>query len=185
MSYLKSKQFDLGNQLMPGLRRIGDLELEEDIGFQRRDWAVRHIAWAVLVLVFLAALLGLFGNGILSKATLGDDGMPLQVEYQRFGRHKAPMGLKMRLGPEAVQEGKVRLWLERSYLNTMQVETIVPQPGSVESGANHLIYVFNVSSSNFPVEVTFLMQSESIGRQTGRLGLEGGPSLSFSQFIYP
>ena len=185
MSYLKSKQFDLGNQLMPGLRRIGDLELEEDIGFQRRDWAVRHIAWAVLALVFLAALLGIFGNGILSKATLGDDGMPLQVEYERFGRHKAPMDLKMRLGPEAVQEGKVRLWLERSYLNTMQVETIVPQPGSVESGANHLIYVFNVSSSNFPVEVTFLMQSESIGRQTGRLGLEGGPSLSFSQFIYP
>ena len=111
---------------MPGLRRIGDLELEEDIGFQRRDWLLRRIAWAVLALVFLAALLGIFGNGILSKATLGDDGMPLQVEYERFGRHKAPMDLKMRLGPEAVQEGKVRLWLERSYLNTMQVETIVP-----------------------------------------------------------
>jgi hypothetical protein len=170
---------------MPGLRSIGDLELEEDIGFQRRGWAVRHIAWAILALVFLAALLGLFGNGILSEATLGDDGMPLQLEYQRFGRYKAPMDLKVHLGPEAIQEGKVRLWLERSYLNIMQVETIVPQPGSVESGANHLIYVFNVSSSDFPVEVTFLMQSESIGRQTGRLGLEGGSSLSFSQFIYP
>jgi hypothetical protein len=170
---------------MPGLRRIGDLELEEDIGFQRRDWLVRRIAWAVLALVFLAALLGLFGNGVLSEATLGDDGMPLQLEYQRFGRYKAPMDLKVHLGPEAIQEGKVRLWLERNYLNTMQVETIVPQPGSVESGANHLIYVFNISSSDFPVEVTFLMQSESMGRQIGRVGLEGGSSLSFSQFIYP
>ena len=107
------------------------------------------------------------------------------MEYQRFGRYKAPMDLKIRLGPEAIQEGKVRLWLERSYLNTMQVEAIVPQPGSVESDANPLIYVFNVSSSNYPVEITFLMQSESIGRQTGRVRLEGGPSLSFSQFIYP
>src|SRR5918992_325114 len=167
---------------MPGLRRIGDLELEEDIEFQRRDWAVRHIAWAVLALVFLAALLGIFGNGILSKATLGDDGMLLQVEYQRFGRYKAPMDLKIRLGPEAIQEGKVRLWLERNYLNTIQVETIVPQPDSVESDANRLIYVFDVPSSNFPVEVTFLVQSENIGYQTGRVGIEGGPSLNFSQF---
>jgi hypothetical protein len=45
--------------------------------------------------------------------------------------------------------------------------------------------VFNVSSSDFPVEVTFLMQPERIGRQIGRVGLEGGSSLSFSQFIYP
>jgi hypothetical protein len=75
---------------MSGLRRIGDLEIEEYIGFQRRDWAVRHIAWAILALVVLAALLGLFGNGILSKANLGDDEMPLQLEYERFGRYKAP-----------------------------------------------------------------------------------------------
>jgi hypothetical protein len=170
---------------MSGLRRIGDLEIEEYIGFQRRDWAVRHIAWAILALVVLAALLGLFGNGILSKANLGDDEMPLQLEYERFGRYKAPMTLKARLGPEAVREGEARLWLERSYLNTMQVETIIPEPDSVESSADHLVYVFSTPSSNFPIEVTFFMQSENIGRQTGRVGLEGGPSLSFNQFIYP
>jgi hypothetical protein len=170
---------------MSGLRRIGDLEIEEDIGFQRRDWAVRHIAWAILALIILAALLGLFSNGILSQATLGGDEAALQLEYERFGRHKAPMTLKVRLGPKAIQEGRARLWLERNYLNTIKVETITPQPDSVESSANRLIYVFSAPGSNYSVEVTFVVQSEKVGRQAGQVGLAGGPALSFRQFIYP
>jgi hypothetical protein len=170
---------------MSGLRRIGDLEIEEHIGFQRRDGAIRHIAWATLALIVLAALLGLFSNGILSQATLGGNEPALQLEYERFGRHQAPMTLKIRLGPEAIQEGKARLCLERSYLNAVKVETITPQPDSVESSANRLIYVFSAPGSNSPIEVTFFVQSESIGRQAGQVGLEGGPTLNFSQFIYP
>ena len=43
--------------------RHGDLEIDEDLPFQRREWFAERVAWAVMALLIAAALLGLFGTG--------------------------------------------------------------------------------------------------------------------------
>jgi hypothetical protein len=85
---------------MAEVQRAGDLELNQDLRFQRRMWAVQRIGWAVMALVVLAGLLGLFGPGPLSSATAGKEEGPLLVEgYERFVRFRIPTTLQVRLDP--------------------------------------------------------------------------------------
>jgi hypothetical protein len=44
-----------------GLKRIGDVEINQDLDFQRRCWTVQRIGWIVMAVLVLSALLGVFG----------------------------------------------------------------------------------------------------------------------------
>lgn len=170
---------------MGTIKRVGDLEIVEDLGLQHRLWRVRRIAWIVMVLVVLAALLGLFGPGLLSNVTARPRGGPLWLEYHRFERSLAPVTLRVHLGAGAGQAGKARIWLDRHYMEGMQVEHISPPPQSVETGNDRLIYVFQIADPGQATAISFHLTAQRIGLQSGRLGLSNGPPIVFSQFIYP
>ncbi|HEV2128712.1 MAG TPA: hypothetical protein VGR22_08850, partial [Thermomicrobiales bacterium] len=67
--------------------RIGDLEVDEDIEFQEREWKVQRVGWALMLVVIVLALVGLFGTGPLSAVEREADDGTLVLEYQRFVRH--------------------------------------------------------------------------------------------------
>jgi hypothetical protein len=60
-------------------------EIDQDLEFQRRIWKLQRVAWAVMALVVLAAVLGLLGPGVLGMATAGGRSSPLWLEYDHFG----------------------------------------------------------------------------------------------------
>jgi hypothetical protein len=163
---------------------VGDLEINQDLRFQRRMWALQRIGWAVMALVVLVGLLGLFGTGPLSSATAGQEEGPLFVEeYERFVRFRIPTTLQVRLDP--LGTGEARLWLDREYLEGVQLQTVTPEPDSVEAGPDGFTYVFKVNDPNRPTSVTFHLQPETIGRLEGRVVLDGGEPVDFEQFVYP
>src|SRR6185503_14041101 len=88
--------------------RSEGLELEEHVGFQRRDWLAQRIAWVLMVLFVGAAAVGLFGSGPLSRARADVPGL-MTLEYDRFGRLETTEALKVRLEPAATRGGTVRL----------------------------------------------------------------------------
>ena len=45
---------------MAGGQRVGDPEIKQNLRFQRRMWALERIGWAVMALVVLVGLVGLF-----------------------------------------------------------------------------------------------------------------------------
>jgi hypothetical protein len=51
------------------LGRAGDLEVEQDLDFQQRTWALERAGWIVMLLIIAAALAGFFGGGPLSPTT--------------------------------------------------------------------------------------------------------------------
>jgi hypothetical protein len=163
----------------------GDLEIEQDLDFERRTWTVERVGWVLMAGVGIAALAGLFGPGPLSKTMIGAPGGPLWLEYSRFGRFKAPLTLRVHLGPDADQQGAVRIWLSREYLEGVQIERVTPQPGQVEAGPEQLTYDFSLSEPQRSTAVTFALKAEQMGRQHGCVGLANGPTLCFRQFIYP
>lgn len=169
---------------MPEVQRTKSLDIAQDLQFQQRSWAVQRAGWAMMGLLIAAALLGLLGPGPLSKKTVGNKGDLLSLEYQRFGRFQSPEQLKIYLGPEAVRDGQAQVWLNRGYLKNVQVERIVPEPQQVEAGPDRLTYVFKMSPSNQPTEITFYLQPDHIGPKSGQIGLVDA-RLSFSQFTYP
>ncbi|WP_414588716.1 hypothetical protein [Scytonema sp. PCC 10023] len=170
---------------MPDIERVGDLEIDQDLDIQRRNWAVERVGWGILAFVALAALVGLFGSGMLSNATVGSKKAPLWLEYERFGRFQAPLRLRVHLGQSAGGNGKVRVLLKRDYLENFQIQQVTPQPQSVEAGAKQLTYVFQVTEPNQPTAVTFYLQAEQVGLLSAQVGLPGKQPLHFSQFIYP
>lgn len=41
---------------------VGDVELAQDLAFHRRELRAERIGWAVMLMIVLLALLGLFGS---------------------------------------------------------------------------------------------------------------------------
>ena len=55
-----------------------------------------------------------------------------------------------------------------------------------EAVPNRLVYVFDVAMGpDRPTAVTFDLQPDKLGPLKGRVDLDGGTSLTFSQFVYP
>jgi hypothetical protein len=163
----------------------GDLEIEQDLDFERQSWTIERVGWVAMAMVGLAALAGLLGPGPLSETTAGVQGGPLWLEYSRFGRFRAPLTLRVHLGPNADQQGPVRVWLSREYLEAVQIEQVSPQPQQVEAGLERITYVFAVSEPSRSIVATFALKTARFGRQRGCVGIGDDPILCFRQFIYP
>jgi hypothetical protein len=168
-------------------RRVGDLEVNENIDFQRRIWRFQTVGRVVMALVLVAALLGLLGPGLLSNGASADSPQAeLGVkEYERFLRFMKPTTLRIGLEPGAVTEREARVWLDRQYIEGVQIQHITPQPQRVEAGSKGLTYVFNVEDPNQSTAFSFDLQPQKMGLLQGRVGLEDEEPVSFKQFVYP
>lgn len=170
---------------MSDLPRVGDLEIGQNLDFERRMQTVQYVSWAVMGLLLLAALLGLFGTGLLSKTSLGDPGGPLWMEYDHCLRSQAPQQLRIRVGPGAIRDGKARLWLNESYLERVRIRQIAPQPESVELDPAGQTFTFAAENLDEPATIMFYMVPERAGLLSGQIKLAGNEPFSFHQFVYP
>jgi hypothetical protein len=133
----------------------------------------------VLGFVMLAALLGLFGRGPLSDAAVSENG--LHLAYQRLERYQRPTSIQLRINTQAGKAAGV--FIEGAYLDAIRIERVMPQPEKVEANARGSIYHFAAGSD--PITVTFHIELEQFGFIPGQIGLAGGPTISFRQFVYP
>ncbi|HEX8180034.1 MAG TPA: hypothetical protein VF525_10870 [Pyrinomonadaceae bacterium] len=165
----------------------GTLEIEQDLPYQERAWRRQRIWWVLLTLLLIAALLGVFGTGVLSRAEAGARSAPVWLEYERFARAQAETNtLRFHLAPAAATNGQVRLWLSRAYLEHVQVLSVTPEPATVETAPDRFIYIFPAPALNAPTAVTFQLEPERLGRLHGQAGLDGsGTGLEFKQLVYP
>ena len=161
------------------------LQVEEDIGFERKEWKVERIAWLVMLLVVLAATAGLFGNGLLSRTTKSTSDGQLEIAYQRFARSGGRTTLEVTVAPGVSQEDEVKVLVSRGYLSRFQIRQVTPEPDSAESSGDSLAFVFKVGDSRSPLEVEFNLEAEAAGRTRGTVAVGEGPALRFSQFVYP
>jgi hypothetical protein len=140
---------------MAPVPRRGDLQIGEDVDFLRRAWRVQRVGWALLVLILLAALLGLTGTGPLSQATAGSEG------------------------------GPVRVWFDRQYLHKVEVTGVVPEPESVEVSPDRVTYVFLAAEGGGPVELAFDLKPMRFGSWSGRMGAGDAEPVHLRHFVYP
>jgi hypothetical protein len=161
------------------------LEIATDLKHQRRLWVVERVGWTVMGLLIVAGLAGLFGSGPLSRASAGQPGSALRVEYERFGRYEAPSELKLSIGAEQVQGSMLRVWISRDYLDRVEVERTMPPCDVSQLDVNRVIYVFNLAQTNKPAMITFYVRPTAYGKTRGNIGIVGGPEVPFSEFVYP
>jgi hypothetical protein len=160
-----------------------NLDVEEDAGFQRALWRVQHIAWGVMAVFVLAGLVGLLGSGPASRGVAESANAALSVEYERFLRKGAPTTLRVELGPDA-EPGRIVLWIARSYLDRVRIESILPSPMQAVAADGGVAYVFAVQSGE-RLAVLIHLQAAEAGRLQAWLRRGGGAGLDFNQWVYP
>lgn len=169
---------------MGSQERLASLEITQDLAFQERESLVQRVAWCGMALFLLAALLGLFGSGLFSTATLGSPDS-LTLRYDRFGRFERPMALHIEIAPRYAQAGEVELHLNRDYQQKVSLQSISPEPLQVEATDEQLIYHFAHSDPQQNLPVSLYLVPEEIGSYHGRISVGDDSQLEFSQFIYP
>lgn len=160
------------------------LELDQDMPYQERAWRVERVAWVVLSLIIVAALVGVFGTGPLSSTTAGDEQTGLSAGYERFVRHDGRSSLELSISPDHASDGHVEVWLSAGYLSDIQIENISPQPDEVRTSGERDIFVF-LTDNPSSMTVTFHFRPNSIGAISGDIGIVDGPTVSVRHISFP
>jgi hypothetical protein len=168
--------------------RVGDLEIDQDLGYQRRSWRVQRIGWVAMFAVVAAALAGVLGSGPLSRST-ATAAAGLDVEYQRFARYQDPVKLTLRLHPGVTGAERVRVSINREFLDHSRIEGILPQPEAQEAGDDRVVFVFRMAAPGTPMTISYIMSPERVGPLDAvvRVGTggAGSPAVRFRQWTYP
>jgi hypothetical protein len=168
------------------IRRVRDLDIDEDLAFERRSLIVERIGTGLMVVLLVAAMLGLLGSGPLSHATVRAEG--LIVDFQRFSRYESSETLRLHIDETATRDPEVRVWLDRRYLDDSRIESVLPVPVRVEGAADRVVYIFAVAEKERPLVVSLSRLPERIGPVRGRAGIEGPATsggVEFRQFVFP
>ena len=164
---------------MGNVVRVGSLEIDQDLEFQRREWRLERVAWAFGALIVLCAVGGLFGSGPLSSTEAGAGGR-LSVGYERFLR----FGSHNRLTLRAESGGPLlRVDVSSAYLARMRLERIVPQPRRVATVPGWTQLEFETAPGG-PIEILLDFEPSRRGAAAGTLRVEGA-SVPVWQFVYP
>jgi hypothetical protein len=155
----------------------GTLEIEEDLDFQRKEWTFQRVGVTLLFLFVIGALLGLTGmGGLFARGEASDASGAVHVEYERFVRRGSSSRITAHFHSTP---GAVRFWVGTSYLERVDIDSVVPEPENVSVEANRHVYVIRAGSPD--VSVTVNVKHGQAGTLHGEIGLVDGPSVRFSQ----
>lgn len=174
---------------MRNLGQSEDLQLHQDLAFQRRSWKVQRIGWIMMALFVLAGIMGLLGPGLLSHTTISTPTQSLQVEYDRLIRLHASTRLKVQATPTTSTVGDadrmMQIQIRRKYLEQFQIAHILPEPEAVVIQPTNLRYGFLISKSDQPTSITIDLEPKQVGWIEGEIGLSADTQVQFKQWVYP
>jgi hypothetical protein len=156
---------------------VNGLQIDQSLDFQRRFQRIQTVAWWLLALLPVAAVLGLFGGGVFSTVTAGGGGAT--VSYDRFGRLSASTQLEVTLrrtsGPAVVS-------ISRGFLDGYDLSEVRPRPERVTTGAGRLDFAFASTAGG---RVAFTLQTQRLGSNSGTVAVTGSRPVRVRQLVYP
>ncbi len=168
---------------MAKIQRVGSLEIDQDLDFERRQWSVQRAAWVLFLVILLAGLAGLMGEGPLSGVEASNGS--LTVQYDRFVRAHALTQIDVKLSPAATSAGQVTLWLSQDYLEKFELQGVMPEPAEMALANDKVLLRFVTDSPAQPVTVIASLEPTSPGAAPGAIGVVDGPEIDINQFVYP
>ena len=157
----------------------GSLEIRQDLDFQRRWHTVQRVGRAVLVLLFVAAVVGIFGTGPLSHASADAPGGAFSVSYDRFVRTTQSSSLQV--SPSTAQGGGGTIAVASSYADAIDVGNVTPQPDSETATSDRIVLSYQ---QRLPAQVQISVFPQTIGVHRATIWVRGRP-LSFHQVVWP
>lgn len=165
-------------------KTVQGLQIDEDLAHQRREWRIERVGWALMAALLLAGLLGLLGDGPLSRARAGD--AALTVDYDRLQRAAAPYEYRFEADPSLAREGQLRLRFDDALLEDVELKSIIPEPESVTAGPGYTEFTFAMdAAAGPPARIAILYQHTTFGHVEGRIRAAGAAPLVVDKFVFP
>lgn len=161
------------------------LEIDEDVGHEKRFWVVQRVSWILMFLLILASVAGFLGPGLFSKKTAGDPSS-FYAEFDRVVRTEKAMTLTLSVaGGPAASGPVVRIKADKAYFEDMYVQQIVPAPDSVKAGPGVLVFSFVTTTPGQPFIAEFRMRPQHARRLTGVFETGSGRAVRIEQLVLP
>lgn len=165
-------------------KRVGELDLDEDLRFERRSWVAERVAWVVFAALVAAALLGLFGEGPLSTSEARSPDGSVVVAFERFARRGGATDVFVQVDPRLNSEEGFEIVFSDEFLDSFTVRDIQPQPDATRSLDEGLSFSFLSGPGDAMRRVRFSLNTDSMGS----IGYDirvADQTLSINHFIYP
>jgi len=161
----------------------GEVAVGEDLDFQRKWWRFENAAWLVFSLIIILDLAGLFGRGPLAKAERRSSDGTLDVKYERIERTDSPSILTLQFGAQAIQDGKIKLYISQSLVKGLGTQRVIPEPEITTVGKAGLTYTF--SASEPPASVDLALEPSGPGIYDFVVGVVGDQPVHAKIFVVP
>jgi hypothetical protein len=160
------------------------LDIEEDMNFQRKSWAFQRFGWVLFALIVLGGLLGLLGEGPLSKTTVtGQSGF--RIEYDRFTHRASGTDITINPGDAPISsEGTIEIEFSQDFLKDYTIDRSIPEPDSESLSGDKLVYSYKVDDGG-PAQIVLHIQPEKAGIYHAEIGIKDADAVTIDQIIYP
>ena len=160
-----------------------EIQVGEDLRFQRKWWIFENAVWIFFVLVLIADLAGAFGRGPLAKAEQRAADGSIEMKYERIERTQTPSVMTLNFAPSAIRNGAVRLFVSQGMIDGLGTRRIIPAPERTELGDGGLTYTFPATGAHTSVE--FALEPSGPGRFRFTVGVEGAQPIRGSIYVMP
>jgi hypothetical protein len=167
------------------LERLGDLQISEDYGFQRREWVAQRIGWGLVLVLIVITAAGLFGHGPISWTTAETADGTLKASFERFGRRGGSQSLLLRADAAAATKGAWGLEIADDYVSAVEFRSISPQPDAATRVPGAILYTFTQTNPDADLKVTFRLTPSGLWGVNGEIRLAGHDRLTIEQFFFP
>lgn len=157
------------------------LETEESLSYQRKSWRVQRVGWVLMGLCLVLSMLGLFGDGPLTRARAGSAG-GFEVGYSRVWRLQTEAHVELTAFPDSA--GQVIVSLEESLLRRADIRSVSPEPRRIEAVPGGQRIVFDAKGDG-PVSLRVGITPTRIGRLRTRLATPNQVSVPLTVFVLP
>jgi hypothetical protein len=163
------------------VRRIGDLEIDEDFAFQKRSWRVQRIGQFLVALFVLAGLAGLLGGGGFARTTARSGGT--EVEYPRFLRAHMPVEFRIAISSTSADE-PLFIGLDAAFFESFQVEKISPEPRLESLGGGRVGYEFARFDAGL-TPIVLRAKAKRIGATAAYITVGNTVPTKLETFVFP
>ena len=152
------------------------LQIDESLSLHRTGWIVQRIGWVIIVMIMIAGLLGLFGEGMLSKTEPASGG--IKATYERFFRFEAEMKIVVESSGDHISN----ISFSQSYLKNFKILRFIPEPEGNNTSSGEVIYNFLPAQNRL---VTIYLTPTNQGGISGDMKVNRSNVISLHHFIYP
>jgi hypothetical protein len=146
----------------------------------RERW-LQRAGWLLFAVPLLLAGSGLLGEGGLSRRTTAAADGTLQAEWDAVARYQAPTQIVLTLPAGGLQD----VWVERRFLDAVEIEAIEPAPVRERAGAARRTFTFETGGAGTVRIALYIKHREPFGLHRFLLGRGGGAELQLQQTVLP